>query len=149
MNNKRYSPERINSYCTHLIVLCNRRHNALKVTCRVCKTYQRRHKEFNLSSPLGNNGRCGEPLTILNMLKRVQEGSVFNRQLSTRTRVHNLKLGRGKVRSNVKTHYFERVIDTWNKLSAHLVGKSTVRQHALNKHIYSTVQKLVLGSGKK
>lgn len=49
-------------------------------------------------------------------LNDIQEESVFNKKLGTRTRKDNLKLIVAKIRSNVKKYYFtERPAEAWKK----------------------------------
>uniref|UniRef100_A0A8C5R8R9 Uncharacterized protein n=1 Tax=Leptobrachium leishanense TaxID=445787 RepID=A0A8C5R8R9_9ANUR len=60
-------------------------------------------------------------------IHKVEEGSIFKRKQSSKTRGHSLRLEGQRFKSNIRKHYFtERVVDTWNSLPVEVVEAKTV-----------------------
>ncbi|MEE6527336.1 hypothetical protein FKM82_028648 [Ascaphus truei] len=70
-----------------------------------------------------------QKLPYIKGFNQVQERSMFQRERRARTRGHSLQPEGGMRRGNVRKYFImERVVDSWNRLPAEVVGANTVRE---------------------
>uniref|UniRef100_A0A8C5N1B7 Reverse transcriptase domain-containing protein n=1 Tax=Leptobrachium leishanense TaxID=445787 RepID=A0A8C5N1B7_9ANUR len=93
------------------------------------KSYQERLNDLNMYSleKRRDRGDMIETFKYVKGIHKVEEGSIFKRKQSSKTRGHSLRLEGQRFKSNIRKHYFtERVVDTWNSLPVEVVEAETV-----------------------
>uniref|UniRef100_A0A8C5LWX5 Reverse transcriptase domain-containing protein n=1 Tax=Leptobrachium leishanense TaxID=445787 RepID=A0A8C5LWX5_9ANUR len=93
------------------------------------KSYQERLNDLNMYSleKRRDRGDMIETFKYVKGIHKVEEGSIFKRKQSSKTRGHSLRLEGQRFKSNIRKHYFtERVVDTWNSLPVEVVEAKTV-----------------------
>ena len=107
-----------------------RRFTKLIKGCRSL-TYEERLKKLQLNTLEYRRDRCDqiETFKIMKDLSKVNKHSIFERNTSTRTRGHNLKLTKQRVKTDIRKFTFsQRVVNQWNALTSDAIESKTINE---------------------